>query len=331
MSDELLIDLFKCEKFDENKIPPEFSEELRKGIKKYHGHTGRKALEEFTTQILTYYLLEPKEKNFRREFLKLMGIENFPDFKFIAEKSYGRDRMDIYGESQSGKIELAIENKLGSEINIEQPKRYASYLLKENSEYQKHVIILAVYSGLIEEWNSDKVFDLKTHINQVFQDQMPKDIKCRYIYWHQIFHLLKYIENSGKRTQLNAMFKHRWDTKFSLQDEFCADIGSGYWRRQLVIAYNFFAEENNLKSIKIPDALGKNGKPNLGPVRIPASTGKMEFQGARLQGARNAKCQTLLQFHCNGKVFDLSDEIANSPNECIVAIAPLLRENAQRD
>ena len=138
--------------------------ELKEGFQTFNPNSP----EEYLTQIFTHIML--KDASFRKSFLEKLEIADgnwqFDAERFGAAEINGepqKGEMDVFGEDESTKALLIIENKLESEIGLAQPRKYAKFFdpqqdkkegEKDYSEYTKYVVVLTKFSGLITYWNS---------------------------------------------------------------------------------------------------------------------------------------------------------------------------------
>ena len=311
-------------------------DDLKKGFENFNPNSP----EEYLTQIFTHIMLQ--DDSFREAFLKKLVIAN-GDWKFEAER-FGageingepqKGEMDVFGYSKSTKSLLIIENKLESEIGLDQPKKYATFFdpqqdkkegEEDYSEYTKYVVVLTKFSGLITYWDSRKG-GIKEKIITALQNDIDNKIGkgkyiCKHIYWYEIYNLLKdNFEDKKIQQELLAFLKSQ-----NLDQSWCQDMGCPYWRQEFIKEFNKFADLKGLKKKSVPDPLKKDGKPNIRAIELPGKDNY--FGGARIQGARRAeinKNYSLLQINVNGKVKDLSDYI-NDPAECIKQSAEMILE-----
>ena len=154
--------------------------------------------EEYLTQIFTHIML--KDASFRKSFLEKLEIADgnwqFDAERFGAAEINGepqKGEMDVFGEDESTKALLIIENKLESEIGLAQPRKYAKFFdpqqdkkegEKDYSEYTKYVVVLTKFSGLITYWDSRKG-GIKEKIITALQNDIDNKIgKGKYICKH---------------------------------------------------------------------------------------------------------------------------------------------------
>lgn len=308
--------------------------ELKKGFWKFNPNSP----EEYLTQIFTHIML--KDASFLKTFLEKLEIAD-GDWEFWAEYSYSiksndrkkpqKGEMDVFGKSESAKSLLIIENKLNSEIGLEQPEKYAEVFninaeKTSYSEYTKYVVVLTKFSGLITYWNSYEG-GIKEKTVSALQNEIDKKIGkgkyiCKHIYWHEVYTLLENnFSNTEMQQELLAFLKSQ-----NLDQSWYQDMGCPYWRLEFIKEFNKFADLKGLNKKSVPDPLKKDGKPNIRAIELPGKDNY--FGGARIQGARCAeknKNYSLLQINVNGKVKDLSDYI-NDPAECIKQSAEMILE-----
>ena len=341
--------LYNC--CNENtKSPFESYKDFTDKVETYCKQAKRNPKEEFLTQVFSHIML--KDASFRKAFLKKLVIAN-GNWKFWAEYSYSvesadeqkseksvesnekkkpqKGEMDVFGESESIKSLLIIENKLDSEIGLEQPKKYAEVFnvndeKKRYSEYTKYVVVLTKFSGLITYWNSSEGA-IKGKIVSALQKKIDNDFGkgkyiCKHIYWHEVYELLKNnFSDTEMQQELLAFLQSQ-----NLDKDWCQDMGCPYWRQEFIKEFNKFADLKGLKKKSVSNPLKKDGKPNISAINLHGDGNY--FGGARIQGARRAevcKNYSLLQINVNGKVKDLSDYI-NDPAECIKQSAEMIFE-----
>ena len=307
------------------------SDELKRGFESFNPNSP----EEYLTQIFTHIMLQ--DASFRKAFFEKLVIAN-GDWNFKAEyiePGHSEAEMDVFGESESTKSLLIIENKLDSEIDLEQPKKYADVFTpqqdkkdgeKDYSEYSKYIVVLTKFSGLITHWNSYEG-GIKEKIVSALQNEIDHKFGkgkyiCKHIYWHEVYELLKNNFTDKKiQQELLAFLKNQ-----NLDQEWCQDMGCPYWRQEFIKEFNKFADLNGLEKKSVPDPFKKDRTPNISAIGLHGEGNY--FGGARIQGARRAevfKNYSLLQINVNGKVKDLSDYI-NDPAECIKHSAEMILE-----
>ena len=335
--------LYKC--CNENtKAPFESYKVFTDKVETYCKQAKRNPKEEFLTQIFTYIML--KDVSFRKAFLEKLEIAD-GEWNFQAEYSYSvksneekkspKGEMDVFGNLEAIKSLLIIENKLDSEIGLEQPKKYAGVFTpqqdkkdgeKDYSEYSKYIVVLTKFSGLITYWNSYEG-GIKEKIVSALQNEIDNKFGkgkyiCKHIYWHEVYELLKNnFTDTEMQQELLAFLKNQ-----NLDQEWCQDMGCPYWRQEFIKEFNKFADLNGLEKKSVPDPFkkGKGDKPNISAIGLHGE--ENYFGGARIQGARAAEKSgncSLLQINVNGKVKDLSDYI-NDPAECIKHSAEMILE-----
>ena len=323
--------------YEKSTIAPfEKYENFIKGIKLYCKQPKRNPKEEFLTQVFVNIMLQ--DDSFRKAFLEKLEIadgewgfeaERFGSAEINGETTNGE--MDVFGTSQPTKSLLIIENKLDSEIDLEQPKKYAEVFNVNAekagySEYTKYVVVLTKFSGLITYWNSYEG-GIKEKIVSALQNEIDNEFGkgkyiCKHIYWHEVYTLLENNFTDKKiQQELLAFLK-----KQNLDQEWCQDMGCPYWRQEFIKEFNKFADLNGLEKKSVPDPFKKDRNPNISAIGLHGEGNY--FGGARIQGARRAevfKNYSLLQINVNGKVKDLSDYI-NDPAECIKHSAEMILE-----
>ncbi len=324
--------LYKC--CNENtKAPFESYKDFADKVETYCKQLDRNPKEEFLTQIFTNIMLQ--DDSFRKAFSEKLVIAN-GDWNFKAEyiePGHSEAEMDVFGESESTKSLLIIENKLDSEIDLEQPKKYAGVFTpqqdkkdgeKDYSEYSKYIVVLTKFSGLITYWNSYEG-GIKEKIVSALQNEIDNEFGkgkyiCKHIYWHEVYTLLENNFTDKKiQQELLAFLKNQ-----NLDQEWCQDMGCPFWRKDFNDAYKAFAQKYNLPKSnninkttrvekRIEDGRTKRFiKPNLGIINLSDNT---YFAGARIQGARAAEQKGncyLLQLVVNGKNLDLSKFVDNN-------------------
>ena len=306
-------------------------ENFIKGIKPYCKQPKRNPKEEFLTQVFVNIMLQ--DDSFLKAFGEKLEIadgnwgfeaERFGSAEINGETTNGE--MDVFGESESTKSLLIIENKLDSEIDLEQPKKYAGVFTpqqdkkdtgKDYSEYTKYVVVLTKFSGLITYWNSYEG-GIKEKIVSALQNEMDKEIGkgkyiCKHIYWHEVYTLLENnFSNTEMQQELLAFLKSQ-----NFDKEWYQDMGCPFWRKDFNNAYKAFAKKHNLpQSGNINKATwtkrDKEGKkepdikPHLGIIKLSGTDDY--FAGARIQGARAAEKSgncSMLQLVVNGKAHDI--------------------------
>ena len=307
---------------------------LKEGLQTFNPNSP----EEYLTQIFTHIML--KDASFRKSFLKKLEIADgnwqFDAERFGAAEINGepqKGEMDVFGEDESTKALLIIENKLESEIGLAQPRKYAKFFdpqqdkkegEKDYSEYTKYVVVLTKFSGLITYWDSRKG-GIKEKIITALQNDIDNKIGkgkyiCKHIYWYEIYNLLKdNFEDKKIQQELLAFLE-----KENLDKTWYMDMGCPFWRKDFNDAYKAFAQKHNLPKSnninkttrvekRIEDGRTKRFvKPNLGIINLSDNT---YFAGARIQGARAAEQKGncyLLQLVVNGKNLDLSKFVDNN-------------------
>ena len=322
--------LYNC--CNENtKSPFESYKDFTDKVETYCKQAKRNPKEEFLTQVFSHVML--KDDSLRKAFLEKLEIAA-GDWKFWAEYSYSvrtndkkkteKGEMDVFGKSESSKSLLIIENKLDSEIGLEQPKKYAEVFNVNAekagySEYTKYVVVLTKFSGLITYWNSYEG-GIKEKIVSALQNKIDKEIGkgkyiCKHIYWHEVYTLLENnFSNTEMQQELLVFLKSQ-----NLDQEWHQDMGCPFWRKDFNNAYKAFAKKHNLpqpdninkttRTVKIKNEEGNEEeviKPHLGIIKLSGTDDY--FAGARIQGARAAEKSGncfMLQLVVNGKAHDI--------------------------
>ena len=323
--------------YEKSTIAPfEKYENFIKGIKLYCKQPKRNPKEEFLTQVFVNIMLQ--DDSFRKAFLEKLEIAD-GNWKFEAERFGSAEingettngEMDVFGTSKPTKSLLIIENKLDSEIDLEQPKKYAEVFNVNAekagySEYTKYVVVLTKFSGLITYWNSYEG-GIKEKIVSALQNEIDEKIGkgkyiCKHIYWHEVYTLLENnFSNTEMQQELLVFLKSQ-----NLDQEWCQDMGCPFWRKDFIEEFNKFAQDHKLPERQIPEPIQKDGSPNIRTIELPGEGNY--FGGARIQGARRAeayKNYSLLQINVNGKTKDLSKYI-DDPAECIKQSAEMILE-----
>lgn len=322
------------------------------GVEPYCKQARRNPKEEFLTQIFTHIML--KDILFSEAFLNKLEIANC-NWNFEAERSGSVEKdgkiikgeMDVFGTSKPTKSLLIIENKLDSEIDLEQPKKYAGVFTpqqdkkdgeKDYSEYSKYIVVLTKFSGLITYWNSYEG-GIKEKIVSALQNEIDNKFGkgkyiCKHIYWHEVYTLL---ENNfldmDMQQELLAFLKSQ-----NLDQEWHQDMGCPFWRKDFNNAYKAFAKKHNLpqpdninkttRTVKIKNEEGNEEeviKPNLGKIKL--SEIDDYFAGARIQGARAAEKSgncSMLQLVVNGKAHDIPFD--EDVEQCLLNCSTALSE-----
>ena len=247
---------------------------LKEGLQTFNPNSP----EEYLTQIFTHILRS--EDRFRKEFLKIIGIENSEsEFDFTAEKKFGESQREIDIFAKSSNAILIIENKIGDHIKSEQPENYVDLYNKTFSEdkRKKYLVVLAKFSDLMPESDWDGEKRIKQHLTEKLRAVCEKyNFNSKYIYWHEVYSLLeKYLKNDKIKIQLLEFLSNQ-----HLNQEWCRDIGSSDWRKRLIEAYNDFADKNSIEKLSVKSCGYKLG---------PLGNNKICFIGSRVQGARSAE------------------------------------------
>ena len=323
---------------------PKFPKDKETNAGTYCRQPDRNSREEFLTQVFTNVMLE--DASFRQAFLDELEIAD-GDWKFWAEHYVKRRReaekdvsgeaekdvsgeMDVYGKADNAL--LIIENKLDSEIDLNQPKNYARIFAarqeqndggeEDYSKYAKYVVTLTKFSGLISCWNSEKggiKNQMVSALQKYIDEKCGDGYICRHIYWHEVYALLKDNFSDVKmQRELLAFLKSQ-----NLDRKWHQDMGCPLWRKKFNDAYRKFARERGLPesgNINKTTRMDKEGneKPNLGKIKL-SGTGDF-FAGARLQGARAAELSgncSVLQLSVDEKIFDLSEFFDEDAEKCV--------------
>ena len=327
--------LYNC--YEKNTIAPFEKQEkyanFIKGVKPYCKQTRRNPKEEFLTQVFTHIMLNT-DKDFRKAFLEKIGIANSSLEKFDAEysveyKDVGKTikgEIDVFGTAED--ILMIIENKLGSEISLDQPEKYKT-ICKQYKQKHKYIVILTKFSGLISYWNSHEG-DIKEKIVSALEDRIGEGYICKHIYWHEVYTLLENnFSDTEMQQELLAFLKGQ-----NLDQSWYQDMGCPFWRKDFNDAYKAFAQKHNLPqpgninktTWMQKDKKGKKEpvvKPHLGKIKL-SGTGDY-FAGARIQGARAAELSgncSMLQLVINGKAYDIpfDEDVEQCLRNCSGAI-----------
>ena len=304
-------DLYNCCN-EKTKAPFKKYKNFLTGVEPYCKQARRNPKEEFLTQIFTHIML--KDILFSKAFLNKLEIANC-NWNFEAERSGSVEKdgkiikgeMDVFGTAENDL--LIIENKLDSEIDLDQPEKYKNICERYKQE-RKYIVVLTKFSGLITYWNSYEG-GIKEKIISALEDCIGKGYICKHIYWYEVYTLL---ENNfldmDMQQELLAFLKSQ-----NLDQEWHQDMGCPFWRKDFNNAYKAFAKKHNLPqpgNINITTRIEKNEegkediKPRLGIIKLSGTDDY--FAGARIQGARAAEKSgncSMLQLVVNGKAHDI--------------------------
>lgn len=175
---------------------------LLKGCYTYKPWKGRHPTEEFFTQVLGFVLCKSNCPKFSWEFLKKLNYcygkthrndPIFPDFK----KSYliqseipleGTNRIDLVIKDHSGKIKIAIENKVKAPYDQSQIVRYGAI-------EDKPIVFSITYKNDCDE----EVF---FYTNQENHLNLPEHQWGGHLFWYDLMELAKHV--SSKIVELES-------------------------------------------------------------------------------------------------------------------------------